>query len=52
MKTPTTLAKINTALQESLLVTVDLLIERLRGHLPKRTWEAAMRAAREAGAEE
>ena len=27
---------------------VDLLIERLRGHLPKRTWEAAMRAAREA----
>jgi len=24
-----------------------LLIERLRGHLPKRTWEAAMRAARE-----
>jgi phospholipase/carboxylesterase len=29
-----------------------LLIERLRGHLPKRTWEAAMRAAREAGAKE
>jgi len=28
----------------------DLLIERLRGHLPKRTWEAAMKAAREAGA--
>ena len=26
---------------------VDLLIERLRGHLPKRTWEAAMKAARE-----
>ena len=25
----------------------ELLIERLRGHLPKRTWEAAMRAARE-----
>jgi phospholipase/carboxylesterase len=24
----------------------ELLIERLRGHLPKRTWEAAMRAAR------
>ena len=24
----------------------DLLIERLRGHLPKRTWEAAMQAAR------
>lgn len=24
----------------------DLLIERLRGHLPKRTWEAALRAAR------
>lgn len=23
----------------------DLLIERLRGHLPRRTWEAAMRAA-------
>ena len=30
---------------------VDLLIERLRGHLPKRTWEAAMRAAREGGGE-
>jgi phospholipase/carboxylesterase len=29
-----------------------LLIERLRGHLPKRTWEAAMRAAREAGGQE
>lgn len=29
----------------------ELLIERLRGHLPKRTWEAAMKAAREAGAE-
>jgi len=29
----------------------DLLIERLRGHLPKRTWEAAMKAAREAGAD-
>jgi phospholipase/carboxylesterase len=26
---------------------VDLLIERLRGHLPKRAWEAALRAARE-----
>ena len=26
---------------------VELIIERLRGHLPKRTWEAAMRAARE-----
>ena len=26
---------------------VDLLIERLRGHLPRRTWEAAMKAARE-----
>ena len=26
----------------------ELMIERLRGHLPKRTWEAAMRAAREA----
>ena len=25
----------------------ELLIERLRGHLPRRTWEAAMRAARE-----
>jgi phospholipase/carboxylesterase len=24
----------------------ELLIERLRGHLPRRTWEAAMRAAR------
>jgi len=30
----------------------QLLIERLRGHLPKRTWEAAMQAAREAGADE
>jgi len=30
----------------------ELLIERLRGHLPKRTWEAAMKAAREAGAED
>jgi len=27
----------------------DLLIERLRGHLPRRTWEAAMKAARESG---
>ena len=27
----------------------ELLIERLRGHLPKRTWEAAMRAARASG---
>jgi phospholipase/carboxylesterase len=26
---------------------VDLMIERLRGHLPKRTWDAALRAARE-----
>ena len=26
----------------------ELVIERLRGHLPKRTWEAAMRAARAA----
>ena len=26
----------------------DLLVERLRGHLPRRTWEAAMKAAREA----
>ena len=26
----------------------ELMIERLRGHLPKRTWEAAMRAARAA----
>jgi phospholipase/carboxylesterase len=30
----------------------DLLIERLRGHLPKRTWEAAMQAARESGGAE
>ena len=30
----------------------DLLIERLRGHLPKRTWEAAMKAARESGAKD
>ena len=29
----------------------DLLIERLRGHLPKRTWEAAMKAARESPSE-
>ena len=29
----------------------ELLIERLRGHLPKRTWEAAMKAARDAGAD-
>ena len=27
----------------------ELMIERLRGHLPKRTWEAAMKAAREGG---
>ena len=27
----------------------DLLIERLRGHLPRRTWEAALQAAREGG---
>jgi phospholipase/carboxylesterase len=26
----------------------ELMIERLRGHLPKRVWEAAMKAAREA----
>ena len=25
---------------------VDLLVERLRGHLPRRTWEAALQAAR------
>jgi phospholipase/carboxylesterase len=30
----------------------DLLIERLRGHLPKRTWEAAMQAARASGAQD
>jgi len=30
----------------------ELLIERLRGHLPRRTWEAAMQAARQAGADE
>jgi len=29
----------------------ELLIERLRGHLPKRVWEAAMQAARESGAD-
>jgi phospholipase/carboxylesterase len=29
----------------------ELLIERLRGHLPKRTWEAAMKAARDSGAD-
>jgi phospholipase/carboxylesterase len=29
----------------------ELLIERLRGHLPKRTWEAAMKAARESEGE-
>lgn len=29
----------------------ELLIERLRGYLPKRTWEAAMQAARAAGAD-
>ena len=29
----------------------DLLIERLRGHLPKRTWEAAMQAARASDAQ-
>jgi phospholipase/carboxylesterase len=28
----------------------ELLIERLRGHLPKRVWAAAMQAARESGA--
>ena len=28
----------------------ELLIERLRGHLPKRVWEAAMKAARESDA--
>ena len=30
----------------------DLLIERLRGHLPKRTWEAALKAARAAEPED
>ena len=30
----------------------ELLIERLRGHLPKRTWEAAMKAARAGEAED
>jgi hypothetical protein len=25
----------------------ELLVERLRGYLPKRVWEAAMKAARE-----
>jgi phospholipase/carboxylesterase len=30
----------------------ELLIERLRGHLPKRTWEAAMKAARASEAED
>ena len=30
----------------------DLLIERLRGHLPKRTWEAALKAARAAAPED
>jgi phospholipase/carboxylesterase len=29
----------------------ELLIERLRGHLPRRTWEAALRAARASGAD-
>ena len=30
----------------------ELLVERLRGHLPKRVWEAAMKAARESEARE
>ena len=37
MKTPTTLAKINTALQESLLVTVDLLSRRRACDIPEQT---------------
>jgi len=31
---------------------VELMIERLRGHLPKRTWEAAMQAARASGVQD
>lgn len=31
---------------------VALVIERLRGHLPKRTWEAALRAAKDASGRE
>jgi phospholipase/carboxylesterase len=31
---------------------VDLMIERLRGHLPKRSWEAAMQAARASGVQD
>ena len=37
MKTPTALAKINTALQESLLVTVDLLSRRRACDIPEQT---------------
>jgi hypothetical protein len=37
MKTATTLAKINTALQESLLVTVDLLSRRRACDIPEQT---------------
>jgi hypothetical protein len=37
MKTPATLAKINTALQESLLVTVDLLSRRRACDIPEQT---------------
>ncbi len=37
MKTPTAIAKINTALQESLLVTVDLLSRRRACDIPEQT---------------
>ena len=37
MKTATTLSKINTALQESLLVTVDLLSRRRACDIPEQT---------------
>jgi len=37
MKKPATLAKINTALQESLLVTVDLLARRRACDIPEQT---------------
>ena len=37
MKTPTAPAKINTALQESLLVTVDLLSRRRACDIPEQT---------------
>lgn len=37
MKTATTLAKINTALQESLLVTVDMLSRRRACDIPEQT---------------